>query len=226
MKFRTLIPLFALLGTVLGPSLVAKTLEEMYDQAAPNHGYDKYIELETGVVYTGGLLIGRTFNRITSTFEGTKTLDVRIQGNGAVLDLQGGSICIAYCENRLDIEDCIIINGDVRFQGAHMGSYTGQPVGSVRYVTFYRPHDYGVRCYGCGDGILVERNIVADAVDTGPDFQFLSGYALEWLPTGASVAFSGVGYGFPRVKDNWSFHSDPAANADPLRHFLLLCEYG
>ncbi|MFH1998777.1 MAG: hypothetical protein ABIK28_03805 [Planctomycetota bacterium] len=211
---------------LLCPALFCTTLKEMYDLAGPGSGYDKFIELQPGGVYSGGLYIGLTFNRITAEFEGTEEYDVRIKGNGAVLDLQGGEICISYCENRLDIDDCVVINGNIRYRGISGSSINAKPIGYVKYVTFYKPHDYGVRIYGCGDDIVVLRNLFVDAMDTGPDFQYLSGASLDWLPTGANVAFSGLGYGFPLVMDNWSFHGDPAANADLLRHYSKICEYG
>lgn len=211
---------------IICPPASSTTLKEMYDAAQPGGGYDKYVVLQTGVVYTGGLYIGKTFNRITAEFEGDEEKDVRIEGNGAILDLRGGEICISYCDNKLDIDDCVVINGDIRYRGVESGTLIAKPTGSARYITFYKPHDYAVRIYGCGNNILVERCIFVDAVDTGSDFLYITGYSNDWLPTGASVAFSGLGYGFPFIKDNWSFHGDPVANADPLRHFARLCEYG
>lgn len=196
----------------------------MYDVATPAQGYDKYIVLQTGVTYTGGLWLGGTYNPLTATFEPGKDEDVRIVGNGAILDLQGGEICIAYCTNQLDIDDCVILNGDVRYRGFDGGELYLVPTGSVRYVTFYRPHDYGVRLFSCGAGILLERNLVVDAVDTGADFMFFTGVFSDWLPTGGSFGLS-LQAGF-NVYDNWSYHADPAANADPVRHFTLLCDYG
>ena len=207
-----------------GPSAYATSLKGMYDAASPAGGYDKYVVLETGVTYTGGLWIGGTFNRITATFE-EHDQDVRIVGNGAILDLQGQEICIAYCNSRLDLDDCVIIDGNVRYRGYDDPTTHLVPQGSVRYVTFYRPHDYGVRLYGCGAGILVERNIVVDAIDTGMDFHFLTGMPMEWLTTGANFSLSVQAAGYD-VFENWSYHSDPEANADPLRHFNLLCDYG
>ncbi len=208
------------------PLLSSATLKEMYDAAPPGQGFDKLIRLETDVVYTGGLYIGKTFNRINATFDGDEGKDVRIEGNGAILDLEGGEICISYCSKRLEIDDCVIINGDIRYRGIEEGAFVAKPRGSVTYVTFYEPHDYGVRVFFCGNGITIERNIIVDAADTGYDFLYLSGYASTYLPTGHSVAFSGMGYGTPYVADNWSYHSDPEANSDPMRHFSLLCEYG
>lgn len=211
---------------VCSPAALCATLKEMYDTAPPGSGYDKLIELRTGVVYTGGLYIGKTFNRITAQFEGDEEIDVRIVGNGAVLDLQGGEICISYCTNRLDIDNCVIINGNIRYRGMEDGPIEIKPTGSVRYITFYKPHDYAIRIFGCGDNIVVERNIFVDTVETGPDFMCWTGYSNSWLATGSGLAFSASGYGFPEAVDNWSFQSDPGANADPLRHFVLLCEYG
>lgn len=220
MKLRTAI-ICLQLGVCL-PAL-AESLKEVYDAAGPAAGYDKYLVLETGVTYTGGLWIGATFNRITAEFEG-RGGNVRIVGNGALLDLQGGEICMAYCPERLDLDDCVILNGDVKFRGSDGGGLNLVPAGSVRYVTFYKPHDYGVRLFGCGAAVLVERNIVVDAIDTGSDFMFLTGIASDWLPTGASFSLSLQAGAV--VFDCWSYHSDPVANSDPLRHFNLLCDYG
>ncbi len=203
-----------------GSPAVATSLKEMYDLAAPGSGYDKYIVLEAGVTYTGGLWVGGTFNRITARFE-EREEDVCIVGGGAILDLQGGEICIAYCNSRLDIDDCVIINGDVKYRGYDDETIQLIPQGSVRYVTFYQPHDYGVRMCGSGTGILLERNIVVDAVETGDDFQYLNGSPMEWLPTGASFSMSNTGGGY-NLFDNWSYHSDPVANDDLLRHFNFL----
>jgi hypothetical protein len=201
----------------------AGTLKTAYDLAGPAEGYDRYVVLETGQTYTGGLWIGGTYERITGQFEpGGES--VCIVGNGAVIDLQGQEICMAYCQKRLDIADCVILNGGIRFRGYSDGMVTRDPLGTVRYVTFYKPHDYAVRLFSCGKDILIERNIVVDSVDTGPDFMFLTGVFNDWLPTGSSVAPSAQ-HDF-NCLDNWSFHIDPIVNADPLRHFVLLCDFG
>jgi len=215
-----------ILELFLAGQVFSTTLKEMYDSAPAQHGYDRFIELETGVVYTGGLYIGKTFNRINAEFQGEGE-NVRIAGNGAILDLEGGEICISYCGNELSIDDCVILNGNVRYRGLP-GSPSDYPVGSIRHVTFYAPHDYGVRIFGTGTGITVERNIMVSAVDTGPGFMYITGYMNTWLPTGINIAFSAFfgTYGVPDIMDNWSYHDDPAANADPVRHFGLLCEYG
>jgi len=223
---RSLRALF--LTILLVAPVEAVTLREAYEAAGPGSGYDREVVLQTGQVYTGGLLIGPVYSPMTWTMDGEPGEDVSIVGNGAILDLEGQQICLSYCENRLDIEDCVILNGCVRFRGINTGSYVLIPEGSVSYCTFYGPHDYGVRLQGAGSGVTIERNIVVDAVDTGYDFLYTHGLSNEWLPTGANYGPSvQVGwFGTPVIRQNWSFHADPVANADSLRHFCYLCEYG
>jgi len=219
--------IFFCLIFVLG-SLYPISLKQVYEAAPANAGYDKYLELETGQTYTGGLLIGNIFNPITAELEGNEGLDVKILGNGAILDLQGEQICISYCSNILEIENCIILNGNIRYRGINLTDELIEPTGYVQYCTFYQPHDYAVRIFGAGDGIRIERNIFVDAVDTGDDFTYINGSPLEWLPTGANVAISIFysTYGIPELLDNWSFHDHPGVNSEPIRHFVELCEYG
>jgi hypothetical protein len=210
--------------TLLAAPAGAESLKAMYDRALSAHGYDRYIELEPGVVYTGGLWIGATFNRMTAAFEGVGE-DVRIVGNGAILDLQRGELCIAYCNNRLDLSDCVVLDGCVKFRGYTDSTVTLKPQGSVSWTTFYRPADYAVRMHGCGAGIRVERNLVMDAVDTGPDFMYLNGEANDWLPTGTSFSLDLTSPSW-EVIDNFTFHTDIATNRKPRRHFHILCPYG
>ena len=204
------------------------SLKEIYETSPVMGEYDKYLTLETGVTYTGGLLVGKIFDPIISVLSGPEGVNVRIEGNGAILDLQGEQICISYCNNKLDIDNCIIINGNIRYRGINNPTGIEIPTGYVEYCTFYQPHDYAIRLQGAGGNITIERNIFVDAVDTGDDFTYLNGSSMEWLPTGSNVAISifyGT-YGIPTLLDNWSFHSDEEINLDPTRHFVELCEYG
>ena len=204
------------------------TLKEAYEIAPAQGEYDKYLVLETGVTYTGGLLIGKIFDPIVADLSGQEGLNVRIEGNGAILDLESEQICISYCNNKLDIDNCIIINGNIRYRGINNPTGTEIPTGYVEYCTFYEPHDYAIRLQGAGGNITLERNIFVDATDTGDDFTYLNGSPMEWLPTGSNVAISifyGT-YGVPTLLDNWSFHSDEEINLDGTKHFVELCEYG
>lgn len=225
---RNILTAFALMVAPIFGTAGAVSLQEIFDAAGPGGGYDKLLELETGIVYTGGLLIGPVFSPISWLLEGDPGLDVKIIGNGAILDLEGSQLCISYCNNRLDLEDCIVVNGNVRYRGMNNSDYQVMPAGSVRYVTFYGPHDYGIRLQGAGDDITLERNIVVNAIDTGSDYIYINGHSHECLPTGANISFSiQVGfYGAPVIQRNWSYHADPQTNGEDLAHFSQLCEYG
>lgn len=221
MKRPTLRSLILLILIAIQPTAVlhADTLRAAFDAAGPGGGFDKLVVLESGRVYTGGLLVGPLLLPETGSFDSEIGLDVCIVGNGAVLDLEGGQICISYCENRLEIEDCVVLDGNIRFRGVSWEP--GRiPRGRVEHVTFYAPHDYGVRIQGCGQGIIVERNLFVDARDTGPDWIYDNAFPFEWIYTGLNVAMSTQA--MPTVKENWSYHGDEEVNATPLHHFGFL----
>ncbi len=199
----------------------AGTLQAAFELAEPAHGYDRYLELETGRVYTGGLFIGPSLFPYSGQLVAGEGLDVRIVGNGAILDLEGQQLCISYCNNVLDLDDCVVVNGDVRFRGLSFGPKHWIPTGSVRHVTFYAPHDYGIRLQHVGPDVLLERNIVVDAVDTGNDFIYTNGISMDYLPTGINIA-PGWRLGMPDIRENWSYHTDPVTNDKLLAHFGFL----
>ena len=213
---------------ILAINAYSISLKEVYEFAPAQGEYDKYLTLETGVTYTGGLLIGKIYDPIIEELFGPQGLNVRIEGNGAILDLEGEQICISFCNNKLDIDNCIIINGNIRYRGTNNSLGEKIPTGYVQYCTFYQPHDYAIRLQGAGGNITIERNIFIDAINTGDDFTYLNGSPMEWMPTGSNVAISifyGT-YGIPTLLDNWSYHSDEEINTEPEKHFVELCEYG
>ena len=228
---RLHLPAIAALAAVVVAAAVAAAapppipLRAAFEAAPALHGYDRYLELETGRYYTGGLLFGPTWDEDRTRFQEAELgCDVMIAGNGAILDLEGEQICISFCNNRLDIQDCIILNGGVRFVGDNSVDVRRVPEGSVRYCTFYRPAEYAVRLQGAGAGVLCERNLVVDAVDTGQDVLIWTGITGNNLPTGLSFGLSVQtgAFGLPGVHDNWTYHTDPRTNEDPLRHFGFL----
>jgi hypothetical protein len=213
------------LVVALATAAPAVTLKEVLQSAPAGGGFDRYVVLETGVVYEGGFIVGATWDDDRQIFRDDEPgFDVKIVGNGAILDLQGQQICISFCRHRLEIEDCIFLNGGVRFRGERTPQVDRVPSGSVRHCTFYRPHDYAVRLQGAGNGITLERNIVVDTQDTGLDYVIWSGVAGENLPTGVCIAPSvQIGaFGLPQMWDNWTFFSDPQINADPSYHYVFL----
>ena len=76
------------------------TLQSVFDDAGPGNGYDKYVILEQDMIYTGEV----------GVYEG----DVFIEGNGAIVDLNGGLGIWVYAEEEypanLDVEFVTIIN--------------------------------------------------------------------------------------------------------------------
>jgi hypothetical protein len=204
---------------------MAMRLQEVFETAPPHGNYDRYLSLETGVVYTGGLLIGPTWDDDRQSFRTSEVgLNVMIDGRGAILDLQGQQICISYGRYRLDIQDCIIIGGGIRFRGDISLEEDLRPHGSVRHCTFWQPHEYAVRLDGAGAGILLERNIVVDTVDTGLDFMAWNGEIGSLMPTGLAFGLSvqTMTFGFPDVRENWTYFTDPVVNAEDLHHFGFL----
>lgn len=194
----------------------------MYDKANPGQGYDKVIRLERGKLYTGGLYIGKYFNQFLTAFGEYESVNVKIEGNGAIIDLQGGQISIGYCEKKLDIDSCVIINGNVRFHGYSLDGVHYMPTGSVRYVTFYKANDYCVRIEQAGEGITIEKNIFMDCVATGCDFEQYTGIRMPKIETGICVAGSAFidWDGIPFVKNNWAYYS--SGDAALLRYYGLL----
>ena len=67
------------------------TLQSVFDSSGPGNDYDKYVVLEHDMIYTGGVGI----------YEG----NVLIEGNGAVVDLEGGTGIWVY-------GDCLLYTSD------------------------------------------------------------------------------------------------------------------
>ena len=218
-KLKNILTLLLILISVL---LTGTSLKEVYDSSEGNGLYNRELVLNTGEIYTGSLLIGGLFDHNTGTFSDTLGENVNIIGNGAILDLEGGFITIQYTNKRLDITDCVIVNGGVKFRGATTGPNL-IPQGSVSYVTFYHAEDYAIRIHSAGAGISISNNIFVDTYSTGDDFVNFTSQTLEWLPTGynmVSTIFLET-YGIPMISDNWSYFSDWRLNQDPLRHYGL-----
>ncbi len=224
MKIRAGITISIVVFCLIGTGQ-ATTLREAFEAAGPGDGFQKLVILETGQVYTGGLHIGPTLPCYSSKLVGDAAVDTKIVGNGAILDLQGEQIIMSYCNEELVIEDCIVLNGNIRYRGLTWSDIQVLPQGAVRNVTFYKPHDYGVRFQRSGPGITLERNLVVDPVNTGNDFIYITGIASEWLPTGACFS-PAIAVSMGLMRENWTWFSNPELNADPLYHFMLLCDYG
>ena len=105
------------------------TLQSVFDVAEPGNGYDKYVVLEQDMIYTGEV----------GVYEG----NVFIEGNGAIVDLNGGLGIWIYAEEilpaNLDIEFVTIING-----GYNGLTFNGTSTGNISNCNFIF-NDFGIQ---------------------------------------------------------------------------------
>ena len=207
------------------PVVAQRTLRQMFDAAESDDDYEKHIVLEKGKTYVGGLTNGRNYNTETHKYDlGDEAKDLRIECNGAILDLQGEEIKTSVTTKRMDINNCIILNGGVRYFGdidADNANKMTSPVGFVKNCTFYKPEKYAVRIQGAGESITVSGNIFYEAQDVGFDLDPYTKELNNGLPTGINCAFSTkISFGQPDIKDNWSFHTGEAGKT--FRDFAKL----
>ena len=137
--------LFISLITVLHISLAdGITLQSVFDSASPGNGYDKHVILARSEIYTGGLGI----------YEG----DVLIDGNGAVVDLEGGTGIWVYGDEiipaNLDIQYITLINGE--WYGVFYG---GLATGNITNCNFIN-NGYGVQLYDFSEIQIKNSNFV------------------------------------------------------------------
>ena len=107
------------------------SLQEMYNDATSEFGYDKYLELNSTEIYTGGIGI----------YEGS----TYINGNGAIVDLENQNGIWIYSEENsnasLDIQYLSIING-----AYHAISYSGNATGNIINCNFIN-NDFGIKVF-------------------------------------------------------------------------------
>ena len=125
-------------------STYATPLRDIFNASGPANGYDKYVVLESGVIYTGEI----------GVYEGA----VFIEGNGATVDLQGGVGLWVYAEESypasLDIEYLTISNG------AYNGlTYNGTSSGSVINCNFIN-NDFGIQIMDNVNLIIKNSNFI------------------------------------------------------------------
>jgi len=104
----------------------ATSLQQMYDDAVAGNGFDKLIVLDSLVTYTGG------FNQDVQL--------VCIQGNGAIIDLEGEEILIDGEDKIFNIAHCIIISSSYL---SKFICYENGASGNILNNTFYGTNDNG-----------------------------------------------------------------------------------
>ena len=148
----------AVVVTLLALSFVscpANTLQSVYDAAGPNGVYTRYIVLDRGTIYTGGLVIPDFDN-------------VCIKGNGATVDLQTGMMIVQGGGANLDIDHCVIKNGCLSGAGYTQGAlnFVGGHGNVLNNVIL--SSTIAIRIYGTGPGgVTVMNNIIVHNIVTG-----------------------------------------------------------
>ena len=134
------------------------TLQSVFDAAGEGNGYDKYVVLDQGVIYIGGV----------GVFEG----DVFIEGNGAIVDLQNGTGIWVYGDSpymnfisgdgvypaNVDMEYLTIMNGE--WYGVFFG---GTATGSITNCNFIN-NGYGVQLYDYAEIQIKNSNFVNNTI--------------------------------------------------------------
>ena len=139
--------------------LNAATLQDVYDEATPGMGYQKLLELHRDSIYLGGILISNE--------------TVGIKGNGAIIDLQGGSISVTGLST-LDIDACIIINGN------HGIDAQDAVTALVTHCTFYN-NQIGISYMATSGQIEVINTILANNSQYGFACEEHSQRALHYI---------------------------------------------
>ena len=120
------------------------TLQSVFDSSGPGNDYDKYVVLEHDMIYTGGVGI----------YEG----NVLIEGNGAVVDLEGGTGIWVYGDDiipaNLDIQYITLMNGE--WYGVFYG---GLATGNITNCNFIN-NGYGVQLYDFAEIQIKNSNFV------------------------------------------------------------------
>ena len=122
------------------------TLQEAYNEAGPENGYDKYVMLEPNQIYEGGL----------GMFEG----NIYINCQGSIIDLLGGSGIWVFADDyynaTLDIEYCTIFDGET-----YGVNYMGTSSGSVSNCNFIS-NDIGLVLMDYSHVILKNSNFISN----------------------------------------------------------------
>ena len=124
------------------------TLQSVFDASESKNEYDKYVVLEKGVTYIGGV----------GVYEG----NVFIEGNGAIVDLQNGTGIWVYGDEivpaNVDMEYLTVFNAE--WYGVFYG---GMATGSITNCNFIN-NGYGVQLYDYAEINIKNSNFVNNTI--------------------------------------------------------------
>jgi len=124
----------------------AGSLLDAYQNAQPGMGYDKLIILQKDSVYTGGLNIVNE--------------KVGIRGNGAIINLVGGSSITVTGNSTIEIDGCILVRGSY---GIHCD---GNVNAYVSQCTFYA-NDIAISFMTTMGSITIFNTVIANSTEYG-----------------------------------------------------------
>ena len=88
----------SILLLIFGFNAYSIILKEVYEIAPAQGEYDKYLVLETGVIYTGGLLIGKIYDPNIADLSGQAGIKIEFQGYYSI-DVKGTILAMGEPEN-------------------------------------------------------------------------------------------------------------------------------
>lgn len=162
---KTIITAIIAVAFLAAPALAYQSLQELFEQAEPYGGYDRYIELDPSEQYIGDLWIDTD-------------VSVRLIGNGALV--HGGVFAISVMYGRLNISGCVIVGG---YEGLF---YSTNSSGEIYNNTITSCQNYGISVIYPDDneGVQIWDNIITDCYygifcieDHHPDY---IGYNTIW----------------------------------------------
>jgi hypothetical protein len=195
----------------------------MYDGASSGGGYEKYIILNSTTNYTGG------FNQdVQSVF---------LEGNGAIIDLQYGSIIVNGPGKILNIHQCVFVNTII--DSSTFINYSNGASGKIVNNTFYGLTDsakawYALNFVECtSDSIIIQNNIFSNfyspvyMYSINPNPYIKQYYISNNCIFNCDKTYLGMGSwsGYPvqiiPFPGNGEIFSDPQFNAPSLFDFSL-----
>ena len=124
------------------------TLQSIFDASTSRGEYDKYLVLEKGVTYIGGL----------GVYEG----NVFIEGNGSIINLQNGTGIWVYGDDivpaNVDMEYLTVMNGE--WYGVFYG---GTSTGNITNCNFIN-NGYGIQLYDYAELNIKNSNFINNTI--------------------------------------------------------------
>jgi nitrous oxidase accessory protein NosD len=142
MKYVSLLSILA--AVVFAIAASAADIQDAYDACGPAEGYDKYLELNPNVTYTGDLTVDQG-------------KDSCIEGNGAEIYIDSyAKIMVDGSPTRLDV-DHVVLYGHGSGEGLH---YRNAAKGIVNFCTIDN-FMYGVYVWGVSD-VTIKNSIITN----------------------------------------------------------------